>query len=254
MNAITIASITFVCTFGSAWLGTVIRSMLPQSHIAKESQDVVRLGMGLVATMTALLLGLVTASAKGTFDSTDGAVRNSAVNTVMLDRDLARYGPETAPTRDLIRRAVVARMESMQPAKGGAAPSSLNRNEIVSPAEEAQDQILALTPGNDTQRWIKAEALSLTGEIVRSRWRVLGSSVSTVPRAFLAVVIFWLTATFASFGLYAPRNGTVLSAFFVASLSVAAAIFLILELDGPFDGLIRVSIDPFRYALAHIGK
>ena len=152
MNAITIASITFVCTFGSAWLGTVIRSMLPQSHIAKESQDVVRLGMGLVATMTALLLGLVTASAKGTFDSTDVAVRNSAVNTVMLDRDLARYGPETAPTRDLIRRAVAARIESMRPAKG-AAPSSLNENEIVSPSEEAQNQILALTPGNDTQRW-----------------------------------------------------------------------------------------------------
>ncbi len=253
MNAIMIASITFVCTFGSAWLGTVIRSMLPQSHIAKESQDVVRLGMGLVATMTALLLGLVTASAKGTFDSTDVAVRNSAVNTVMLDRDLARYGPETAPTRDLIRRAVVARIESMRPAKG-AAPLSLNRDEIVSPAEEAQNQILALTPGTDTQRWIKSEALSLTDEIVRSRWRVLGSSVSTVPRAFLAVVIFWLTATFASFGLFAPRNGTVLFAFFIASLSVAAAIFLILELDGPFDGLIRISMEPFRYALDHIGK
>lgn len=253
MNAIMIASITFVCTFGSAWLGTVIRSRLPQSHLAKESQDVVRLGMGLVATMTALLLGLVTASAKGTFDSTDMAVRNSAVNTVMLDRDLARYGPETAPTRELIRRAVVARIESLRPAKG-AAPLSLNKNEIVSPAEEAQNQILALTPANDAQRWIKAEALNLSGEIVRARWRVLGSNVSTVPRTFLAVVIFWLTATFASFGLYAPRNSTVLSAFFIASLSVAAAIFLILELDSPFDGLIRVSSSPFQYALTHIGK
>jgi hypothetical protein len=253
MNAITIASITFVCTFGSAWLGTVIRSVLPPSHTAKESQDVVRLGMGLVATMTALLLGLVTASAKGTFDSTDAAFRNSAVNTLMLDRDMARYGPETAPIRDLIHRAVAARIESMRPPRG-AAPPPLNANEIVSPSEEAQNRILALSPGNDTQRWLKAEAVSLTDELVRLRWRMLGSSVSAVPRTFLAVVIFWLTATFASFGLYAPRNATVLSVFLIASLSVAAAIFLILELDGPYDGLIRVSVEPFRYVLAHIGK
>ena len=82
----------------------------------------VRLGMGLVATMTALLLGLVTAAAKGTFDSQDVAIRNSAVNIVTLDRDLARYGPETAPTRDLVRRAVAARIESMWPAKGAAPP------------------------------------------------------------------------------------------------------------------------------------
>jgi len=251
MSAITIAAITFVCTFGCAWLGTVIRSTLPQSHLSKESQDVVRLGMGLVATMTALLLGLVTAAAKNTFDSHDTAVRNSAVNTLMLDRDLARYGPETQSIRDLIRRAVAARIEATWPAKGAAPPPPMG---VVSPAETIQDQILALAPGNDTQRWLKGECLRLTDEIVKARWRVLGSHAGAVPRTFLVVVIFWLTATFASFGLYAPRNITVLTVLIIASLSVAAAIFLILELDGPFEGLIKVAGDPFRYALAQLGK
>jgi hypothetical protein len=253
MSATTIAAITFVCTFGCAWWGTGIRSALPQSHLSKESQDVVRLGMGLVATMTALLLGLVTAAAKNTFDSFDTAVRNSAVNILMLDRDLARYGPETEPTRDLVRRAVAARIEATWSEKGGAPPPP-NGSGIVSPAEAVQNQILALDPGNDTQRWLKAECLRLTDDILRARWRVLGGRAGAVPPTFLAVVIFWLTATFASFGLYAPRNSTVLSVLIIASLSVAAAMFLILELDSPFGGLMKVSSDPFRYALANLGK
>jgi len=253
MNAITIALITFVCTLGSAWLATVIRSMLPQTHLSRESQDVVRLGMGLVATMTALLLGLVTAAAKGTFDSQDLAVRNSAVNILTLDRHLARYGPETKPIRDLVHRAVAARIEAMWPAKG-VSPPPANVIEPSSPAEEGQNMILALTPGNDAQRWHKSEAVGLTDELVKTRWRVVVSRGGAVPRAFLIVVIFWLTATFGSFGLYAPRNGTVLSVFILASLSVAAAVFLILELDSPTEGLIRISGEPLRFVLAHIGK
>ena len=103
VSAITLASLTFACAFGGALLGAYIRSFLPPTHLTKESLDVMRLGMGLVATMTALLLGLVTASARSTFDSQDAAMRTSAANILTLDRLLARYGPETKPTRDLIR-------------------------------------------------------------------------------------------------------------------------------------------------------
>ena len=253
MSAITIAAITCVCTFGSAWLAMVIRSALPQSHLSKESQDVVRLGMGLVATMTALLLGLVTATAKGSFDSHDSAIRNSAVNILTLDRHLARYGAETQPIRDLVRRALAARIEVTWPTKGVVLPLP-STSGGGSPAEDIQNQILALSPANDTQRWFKGEALRLTEEVVKTRWRMLGSGAGAVPGAFLVVVIFWLTVTFASFGLFAPKNGTVLAVFLIASLSVAAAVFLILELDAPFDGAIKISSGPLRYALENIGK
>ena len=107
----TIAAITFSCTFGSALAAMLIRRWLPQAHLSRESQDVVRLALGLVATMTALLLGLVTASAKGTFDLQDAAIRTSAANILTLDRDLARYGPETKPTRELLRQAVAFRVK-----------------------------------------------------------------------------------------------------------------------------------------------
>jgi hypothetical protein len=83
---------------------------------------------------------------------------------------------------------------------------------------------------------------------------VLGSAGGAVPAPFLVVVIFWLTVTFTSFGLYAPRNATVLAVLGVAAMSVAGAVFLILELDGPFEGVIKVSSGPFRYALANLGQ
>jgi hypothetical protein len=247
--------LTFVCTFGGALLGIWVRSRLPTAHLSKESQDVIRLGMGLVATMTALLLGLVTAAAKGSFDSQDVAVRNAAAGILTMDRMLARYGPETQPPRDLLRQVVAARVEETWPAGGEArANGSVVPPKGGLPAEAIEDQILRLAPETDAQRWFKAEALKLSTEVLRTRWRLLGSVSGAVPRAFLAVVIFWLSMTFASFGVSAPKNATVLAVFFVAAFSVAAAVFLIFELDSPFDGLIRISSEPFRQVLANLGR
>jgi hypothetical protein len=109
------------------------------------------------------------------------------------------------------------------------------------PAEKIEDQILALSPASETQRWFESQALGLCEEVLRTRARVIGSAAGSVPRAFLVVVIFWLMTTFGSFGLYAPRNATVVVVLFIAALSVAAAMFLILELDDTFSGLIRIS-------------
>jgi hypothetical protein len=250
--AIRVAFITFVCTFSCALGASFVRDRLPPTHLSKESQDIVRLGIGLVATMTALLLGLVTAAARSTFDAQDAAVRNSAASILTLDRLLARYGPETKPTRDLIRSAVAYRVEMIWPSRGSTAV--LDDEDKTPPVEEVENQILRLTPQTESQRWFKSEALKLSEEVVKTRWRVLGSGGGSVPFAFLVVVIFWLTVTFTSFGLYAPRNATVVSVLFVAAVSVAMAVFLILELDGPLDGVIKISSGPLRYALAHLGQ
>jgi len=257
MTALTFGLATFFCTLGCALLGIYIRSKLPEAHLNRESQDVIRLGMGLVATMTALLLGLVTAAAKGTFDTTDNAVRNAAAGMLTLDRILARYGPETKATRELLRKTVSDRMNEIWPASGEG-PKSLDfltatTTEI--PAGEAiENEILALNPQTESQKWFKAEALKLTEEVLRTRWRLVGSSGGSVSRTFLYVVIFWLSMTFASFGLSAPRNATVATVFVIAAFSVAAAVFLILELDGPFEGIVKISSAPIQHTLANLGR
>jgi hypothetical protein len=257
MTALGLAAITFVGAFGGALLGIYIRTKLPPTHLSKESHDVIRLGMGLVATMTALLLGLVTAAAKGTFDSQDATIRNTASGVITLDRLLARYGPETQPTRVALRRVVAMRMEAVWP-EDRRTPADLAEPQSAAlarpPAEEIEDQILALAPQTDTKRWLKAESLKLTEEVLRARWRVLGSAGGSVLRAFLVVVIFWVSMTFASFGLAAPRNATVVGVFAMSALSVAAAVFLIVELDGPFEGLVRVSKEPFALVLSQLNR
>jgi len=249
------AALTFVGAFGGAMCGAFIRSMLPANHLSKESQDVMRLGMGLVATMTALLLGLVTASARSSFDSHDAAVRTSAANVLTLDRLLARYGSETKLARDLIRKGLAYRIEVTWPSDGTVGSGLNVADGPGTPAlEEIENQILALAPANDAQRWFKAESLKLSEDVLKTRWRILGSQEGSVSLVFLIVVICWLTLTFGSFGLYAPPNASVVAVLLLSGLSVAAAVFLILELDGPFDGWIKVSGAPLRFALAQLGQ
>jgi len=253
VNALAIGSVTLFCTFGSALAGMRLRSVLPPSQLDKESQDVVRVGMGLVATMTALLLGLVTASAKGTFDAQDSAVRTSAASLLSLDRLLAGYGPETAPARDSLKEVVRSRLELTWPALGAPLRGATGLQPGQG-GEAVQRAILDLDPGTDTQRWYKSQSLGLLQEVMKTRWLLLSSTAGAVPTVFLVVVIFWLGVTFMSFGLFSPKNMTVKVALFIAAVSVAAAVFLILELNQPFDGLVKVSGQPLRYALENLGR
>ena len=144
------------------------------------------------------------------------------------------------------------RIERTWPESGGSG-SALAETLPPEEVEEIGAQILALAPQDDSRRWLKSEALRQSEEILRARWRVLEAG-SNLPRPFLIAVILWLSATFASFGLYAPRNGTAISVLGVAAVSVAAAVFFIVELDGPFDGWIKVSGEPLRFALSNLGR
>jgi hypothetical protein len=207
VTAFSLGLFTFVCAFGGALIGSYARSMLPPPHLSKESQDVMRLGMGLVATMTALLLGLVTASARSTFDSQDVSVRTSAANILTLDRLLARYGPETATPRELLRQTLTYRIEEIWPSDGSRGGGLSTMPLASPPVENLENMILALSPANDGQRWIKTEALKISQEVVKARWRILTSQGGTVSMVFLGVVIFWLTVTFASFRL-PPRSSS----------------------------------------------
>jgi hypothetical protein len=233
------------------WLHTV----LPERHLDAESRDTVKLGIGLIATMTALVLGLVTASAKSSFDAVDTGVKQTATQVLALDRVLARYGSETGEIRKGLQRTVGARIDTIWP-QGSAKPASLDpmSSETVFGAERLAGAIRDLKPHNDSQRALQSRALDLLEALLQGRWLLITGSGSSVPALFLAVLLFWLTITFASFGLFAPRNAMVVTVLFVCALSVGSAVFLVLEMDGPFDGLLKVSPDPLRYAHAHLNQ
>jgi hypothetical protein len=253
MNPTLVGMIVFACTFGGVLLGMWLRTSLPEHHLNNESRDTVKLGAGLIATMTALVLGLVTASAKSSFDSVNTGVKQTAVDIITLDRLLARYGPETREIRGAMQQVVASRTDMIWP-QSSAQPAQVDPLGAAATVEGLADKIRALTPHDDSQRALQSRAQDLFEALLRARWIMFGGGGTSVPLPFLVVLLFWLTITFASFGLFAPRNVMVIGVLFVCALSVGGAVFLIAEMDGPFDGLLKVSAEPIRYALAHINQ
>lgn len=255
MNPTIVGIIVFTCTFGCALLGLWLRTTLPEHHLDAESRDTVKVGIGLIATMTALVLGLITASAKSSFDAVDTAVKQTAINILTLDRVLARYGSETSEIRKGLQHAIGARIDTIW-TKGSSKPANLDpiRSGAGSAAEGLADVIRGLRPHDNSQRALQSRALDLTEGLLQARWLVLAGTETSVPVPFLVILLFWLTITFSSFGLFAPRNATVLAVIFVCALSVGSAVFLVLEMDTPFDGVLRVSPNPMRYAQTHLNQ
>ena len=248
-----IALIVFACVFGGALLGMFLRGVLPEHHLSEDTKDVIKLGMGLIATMAALVLGLVIATAKSAYDTQNAAVKHTAAKPLLLDRVLSNYGPETKETRDLLRRTVASRLDAIWP-KDRSQRARVGAPEVEPIAQGIEARILQLSPHNDAQRWLQSQALEIGSDIMQTRWLVLGGLGSSVPVLFLVVVVFWLTIIFGSFGLFAPRNATVVAVLFLCALSVAGSIFLILAMDQPFEGLMKISSAPLRYTLSQLGQ
>jgi hypothetical protein len=252
MNPTAFGILVLVCTFGGALSGIWLRGVLPEQHLSSESSATVKVGIGLIATMTALVLGLVTASARSSFDGMSTAVRDTASDILALDRTLARYGPESADAREALYDVVEVRLDTPWPESSSRAPQ-LDVPDVRR-AETLVAQIQELAPQNDDQQWLRSRALNLGEALLEARWVVSSAAGTSVLVPFLAVLLFWLSITFTSFGLFAPRNSTVIGTLFVCAVSVGSAVFLILEMDGPFEGLIRVSPDALRYALAQMNQ
>jgi hypothetical protein len=251
MSSIAISGIVFVCIFGGALLGAFLRAVLPEHHLSAETKDTIKMGTGLIATMAALVLGLLIASSKNSFDTQKSEMMQGSANIVVFDRVLALYGPETKEARDLLRIAVDRAINQIWPT-GRAQPAQLDPRAVR--AEGIYIKIQEISPRNEAQRSLQAQALSMALNLSQIRWLMYQQKGGSIPMPFLVVLVFWITIIFVGFGLFAPRNATATVILLVCALSVASAIFLILELDNPFGGLIQISSEPLRNALAHLGQ
>jgi len=250
MSSLEISLVTTAVVFAGALLGIALRAVLPQSQLSGESREVVKLGVGLIATMAALVLGLLIASAKSSFDTENAELTDMSSKIVLLDRILAHYGPDAKEARDVLRSSVVGALDSLS-TETISAPSQSGSS---SNGEVLYDQIQGLSPKDDAQRSMQAQALSIMVGVGQTRWLLAAQKSNSVSVPMLVVLVAWLTIIFISFGLFAPPNVTVVASLLVSALSVSGAIFLILELYSPYAGLIHVSGAPLRAALAHLGQ
>jgi hypothetical protein len=225
--------------------------LLPEEHRTTDTQDVVKVGMALIATMAALVLSLLIASAKNTYDTRNNQLLQVSADVILLDRVLTHYGEEAKNARAELQRSVVAAIDQFWPASRSI-PVKTDRK--PSSVEPVYDSIQQLSPQNEAQRSLQTAALAMAFDLARTRVLLFEQLHSTIPVPFLVVMVFWLSIIFVSFGLFAPKNGTVIAAFFVCALSVSGAVFLILELDRSFEGLLQVSSTPLRSALSQLGQ
>lgn len=250
MAPLIFSSIIFVSTLIGIIAGTLLRRALPKHHLSKDSQDTIRLGIGLIATMAALVVGLLIASAKGTYDTQSGQIKQITADVILLDNLLAQYGPETRAIREQIRVAIPAIVERIWREKetNTVAPYQANAE-----GEKVYIEIQALEPRDNLQRSLQARAVQVATDLTQARLLLFTESGASIPLPFLAVLAFWLVIIFASFSLFSELNATVFCALSLFALSASCAIFLILELSEPFAGLLQISSAQLRSALAPLG-
>jgi len=253
VSSLEITAIVFVCVFGGVLIGVGIRRILPEHHLSSDSRDVVKLGMGFIATLTAMVLGLLIATAKSTYDTQNATVKELSTRVILLDRTLAIYGPETKEARGLLHISTESTLHHLWP-DDKKQHADLTPGESRGALETMYEKISALTPQTDTQKVAKARAMDLTVELAQTRLRLFAQQETSLPAPFFIVLVFWLIVLFAGYGTLTPTNATVLVVLTICSLSVSAAVFLMLELTTPFTGTIRIPSVPLSHAFTLLGQ
>jgi hypothetical protein len=243
-------ALVFISAFVGAFLGVFVGRRLPARHLAPETKDVVRLGMGMVATITALVLGLLVQSAKTFYDGQSAELAQMSANIVMLDRFLRHYGPEADEARLVLRRGVAGALDALWPNE----PTKLNMSPLSASSDRLYDYIEELRPKDDRQRSIQAHASSIAVSLGQTRWLIFEQTIKSSSRPLLVVLLLWVTSIFFSWGMYAPFNTTTVIVFLISALSVAASVVLIQDWSSPYSGLLRISPAPLRAAQMELQK
>lgn len=254
MNPLAISGIVFACILVGTLLGMILRALLPDEHLSADSKDVIKLGMGLIGTMTALVLGLLIASAKSNYDNQRNGLAQLSANVIWLDRILAHYGTESKDVRALLRASVADLLQRTWPEENPQVEQTEVKGKTVGRYEGILDRIQELAPKTDAQRALQTQALNTAWDTGRMRLLLAAQKGGSILTPFLVLLVCWVALILASFSLFAPRNATAFATLLVCTLAVTSAIFLILELDQPFQGMLQISSTPLSNALAQLGR
>ena len=253
MNPILVAVLIFVLVFGGALAGLTVRRWLPAHHQDADTRGVVNLVLGLIATVAALVLSLLIASAHDKYERQENEVQRLGAHLAQLDQLLAGYGPEANDIRTQLRRLAETELARLWPDAGAAPASTLAPANRIR-GEEIYEKLAALMPKVEAQRFAQPRALKLAITMDETRRLLYEQAGGSLAWPFFVVLVFWLVMLFFGFSLYARPNATVILASFVGALTIAGAVFLILELHRPYTGLMQISSAPIRNALMPIGR
>ena len=228
-----------------------VRAALPEHHVRDDSKRLIEMGLGIIGTMGGLLLGLLVASATASYNAQQNELLDISSKVVLLDRVLAHYGPDATQARQVLQASVKGALARVWPMD---ASMGAHLEPLAARPESVLDKIEDLAPKTDGQRSLKSEAVTLALNLLQSRWLIYVQTSVSISVPLLIVLVFWFTITFTGFGILAPPNATVILALALCSVAVSGAVFLILGMYSPFQGILQLSSEPLRDALAHLGR
>ena len=209
MSSLELSLIAFFCLFASALLGLLVSSKLPENHLNAHSKEAIKIGAGLIATLTALVLGLLVSSAKSSYDAVIEEIKQTSATLIVLDHVLAKYGDGAKPVREMLKNNLVFTHDKVWPTKAGE-KVNLEAVEKAPGMEAVRDKIVELKPQTDKERALQAEAQGIATDLMHSRWLLVEHESGVLPTPFLVVLIFWLSIFFVIFGLLSPANWTII--------------------------------------------
>lgn len=250
IDSITLSLVAFACIFSSAVLGICLTSLAPETFATPHTREIFKSARDVIVGVAALTLGLLIATAKSSYDEKNSQLKIEASKAILLDRTLYYLGPEALEARKLVRQIVEKGIHKIENAAAHGVNGEFQRQGNMQ--EELYLKILQLKPNDRVKPELQGSALSLTKEIMHSRWMIHQSLNSTVQLPLLAILVFWLSCVFLNLGFMAGHNIAAISSLFLAALSMTGAIYLTLAFDRPYQGLIRISAAPLKLALEQL--
>ena len=251
MRPLVISAITFALAFGAALCAVYFRKIIAADHLREDVKDVVRLSTGIIGTIAALVLGLLIASAKNSYDARVTQFKQITTNVILLDLLLEQYGPAAQNLRGTLRIGLPMMVERITNEGRSGKPAPF---ETIPEAQRFINSIQTLKPATEAQHALQTRIVDAAVQLAQSRLALFTQSHESIPAPFLTILIFWLSVIFASFGLFVRPVPIVVVTFVVGALSVAGALFLVLEMDQPFAGLFQISTETLSNALAPLGN
>ena len=263
MSQIALTMLIIALMLGSALSGSYLYRLLSERHRSQATMDFVRTIAGLLTTFTALILGLLLNEVNSNFNKAENDLRSYGSTFISLSSDLDVFGSQGKPVRSLLEqylRSVIIETwpEEKRPsgeyveAKASPQDGEVDAENLGALLKDARTKIQHLEVRSEDERAEQMGCLSRMAAIMDERWKLVSEAHATLSSPLITMMVLWLMIVFASFGVTAPRH--IFSAVWIAiiALSSGGAVFTILELDGPLDGVVRVSSEPLRHALYHL--
>jgi hypothetical protein len=252
LSPLIIGLIIFAVLVGGAFVGWAAHQRLPANHLTDETRSLVSVSMAVVGTISALVLGLLISNANTSFIARSGEVTTLSADILRLDQMLRLYGPEADPARGKLHQFAERKTNDLFPSS--LRDVRVNNESTYEVLQQVEYLMLELRPPDPRRQWFLQQALLHAAKIGNTHWLLGQEAGQGTPKAFVALVVFWLSLLFASFGLFAPRNLISGLTLVLCAIAVAGAVEMILELEQPFRGVLHISPLPMRHAIHSLNE